>query len=72
MRDVAEGNGGRGVTQESDVDGAPIEPEPDGPWPGLGDGAEDAVPDPLPQADSDRTARAWEDAQAMDGEAPTG
>jgi len=72
MGDVADGNVRSGVAQESDVDGAPLGPAPDRPWPGPGDDAEDLVADPLPEADSDRTAQAWEDAGAMDGEAPTG
>ena len=34
--------------------------------------AEDAVPEPIPEADSDATADAWEESEAMEGEAPTG
>jgi hypothetical protein len=33
---------------------------------------EDLVPDPLPEADSASTAEAWDDTEAMEGEAPTG
>ncbi len=32
----------------------------------------DAVADPIPEADDPAIARAWEDAEAMEGQAPTG
>ncbi len=34
--------------------------------------ADDLVPDPLPEADSPAVADAWEDFDAMEGQAPTG
>jgi hypothetical protein len=36
-------------------------------------GPEDGdVPDPIPEADSAATEEAWEEAESMEGEAPTG
>jgi len=37
-----------------------------------GEGAEDLVPEPIPEADSPATERAWKESDAMEGEAPTG
>jgi len=32
----------------------------------------DVIPDPLPEAESPAVAAAWEDSDAMEGQAPTG
>jgi hypothetical protein len=39
-----------------------------------GNGAkqDDGLPDAIPEADDPAVAQAWEDAEAMDGQAPTG
>jgi hypothetical protein len=36
------------------------------------EGGTDPIPDPLPEAESPRVAAAWEDSDAMEGQAPTG
>ena len=43
-----------------------------GPTAGVEDPGPGDVPEPIPEADSDATADAWEESGAMEGEAPTG
>jgi hypothetical protein len=63
-----------------DHDAMPDDDPGDGEVPGdhaaptdeVDDPGADELPDPIPEADSEDTADAWEESEAMDGEAPTG
>jgi len=49
--------------------GADLDPEPVDP---TADDETEVIPDPLPEAESAAVAAAWEDSEAMEGQAPTG
>ncbi len=82
LRELVRSSDGRGTDAEERTDPASVQTgdapgywdDPDGPVPiePLVTDEDDLVSEPVPEADSAETTRAWEATEAMEGQAPTG